>query len=58
MQDKYVSLDPNFASTKQSHTDREYVFEQRLNEASGGQYSQTFGIIAGVTAFTHFYARA
>jgi hypothetical protein len=36
MQDKYVSLHPEFVVQKQQVLDREQVYERRYKEAAGG----------------------
>lgn len=56
MQDKYVSLSPDFASTQQTFIDRQNVWELRYNEAAGGPLARGVGFIAGLTAATWTYS--
>jgi hypothetical protein len=58
MQDKYVSLNPAVATTNQTFTDRNRMYQQRVNEARGGPYAESLGLVTGLTAATYFYARA
>lgn len=58
MQDRYVSLDPAFATTKQAFTDREILYNQRYLEAQGGPYARSVGILAALTTSSYFYVRA
>ena len=58
MQDKYVSLNPEFVNQKQQVLDRELVFARRYNEAKGGDFSRSVGAITGITAAAFMYARA
>jgi len=58
MQEKYVSLDPNYVSLRQSFNDREIVYEQRYLEARGGNYAQQMGLLLGLSTSTYFYHRA
>ena len=58
MQEKYVSLHPDFVTQKQSVLDREHVYAQRYNESMGGSFSRSVGTITGVTAASIMYARA
>ena len=39
-------------------TDRQRVFEHRLNEAEGGPYASNLSILLGFTAGTFLYSRA
>ena len=43
---------------KQEILDREFVYDQRYEEAQGGPFARSVGIIAGLTASTFMYARA
>ena len=36
MQDKYVSLNPDFVNQKQSVLDRQHIYAQRYSESTGG----------------------
>lgn len=56
MQDKYISLTPDFAVKQQTYIDRQNVWQQRYDEASGGSLSQSVGFISGLTAATFTYA--
>jgi len=58
MQDKYVSLNPDFVGQKQVVLDRENVYAQRYQEAFGGPFSRSVGIITAITAGSIMYARA
>lgn len=58
MQEKYVSLDPTYAATRQAFIDRDNVYQQRYQEARGGAYAQQLGFILGLTASTYMYQRA
>ena len=58
MQEKYVSLDPNYASKHQAYTDRAILFDQRRKEAQGGQYAESVGMVTGLTAASYMYVRA
>ena len=44
--------------TKQEVLDREFLYDQRYDESQGGQFARSVGIIAGLTASAHMYARA
>ena len=39
MQERYVSLDPTYATTQQSYSDRSILFDQRRRESQGGPYA-------------------
>ena len=39
MQDKYVSLDPNFVAGAQAHSDRALLYRQRYEQSRGGAYA-------------------
>lgn len=56
MQDKYLSLTPEFAATQQVLIDRQNVWEQRYDEATGGPLARGVGLIAGLTAATWTYS--
>ncbi|TNV73473.1 hypothetical protein FGO68_gene6242 [Halteria grandinella] len=58
MQDRYVSLDPTFAQSRQSQQDRLYVWERRVQESQGGEYAQAVGSLCGLTTALFFYTRA
>ena len=58
MQANYVSLDPNFASNYQSQTDRQLLFQRRMEEAQGGPYANGLGLISGLAAGSYFYVHA
>lgn len=58
MQDKYVSLNPEYAEKVQSRRDRRHLYNQRYLEAQGGPYARAFGILSGLTAASYFYTRA
>ncbi len=58
MQDRYVSLDPNFAQARQAQQDRLDLWHTRLQEAYGGLYAQAVGTLFGSTTSLFFYLRA
>lgn len=55
MQDKYVSLDPKFASSTQLLQDRQAIWQQRYSEASGGPLAKSVGTILGLTTASFAY---
>ena len=58
MQDNYVSLNPDFVAQKQVVLDRENVYAKRYQDAFGGPFSRSVGVITGITAASIMYARA
>lgn len=58
MQDKYVSLNPEFAEKLQQISDREILWRQRYEESRGGPLARQVGFLFGLTASTYFYYRA
>ena len=54
MQDKYVSLDPEYADA-QIANDRWNLYQRRLREAKGGQTAHAIGMVTGATAMFWFY---
>lgn len=56
MQDKYVSLTPDFAANQQAIDDRLNVWEFRYDEATGGPLARGVGFITGLTAATWTYS--
>ena len=56
MQDHYVSLNPDEVYW-QSINDRRMLFNQRSNEAYGGQAADMMGNIFGLTAAQYMYVK-
>lgn len=56
MQDKYVSLTPEFAANQQAFNDRLNLWESRYDEAAGGPLARGVGFITGLTAATWTYS--
>jgi hypothetical protein len=58
MQENYLSLNPEFAASNQTFTDRQRILQQRLLEARGGPYAYGLGAVTGLAAGSYFWARA
>ncbi len=56
MQDRYLSLDPSFATQTQVVLDRQATWQKRYVEATGGPLAEGVGLIAALTASTLVYS--
>ena len=57
MQDKYVSLDPEFHKERQAIFDTNRVLKLRLEEAHGGPAAVSLGYLIGFTGALFMYNR-
>lgn len=57
MQEHYVSLNPIHASGTQYQADKIRVYNQRLEESTGGPAAKQVGVLFGLTASLYMFQR-